>query len=89
MRSDGTNSLVPGGSLSPDRPAGRNLRESCPCGRSIPVGFVRGGEVDEGETVGRVRRQAHGLAAWITTQTASITVELAVPTLHPISGVSA
>lgn len=50
---------------------------------------VECGEVGEGETVVRVRRQAHGLATWITTRTASITITLSVPILHAVRGVSA
>ncbi|GAA4848956.1 50S ribosomal protein L22 [Pseudonocardia benzenivorans] len=46
---------------------------------------VESGEVGEGETVVRVRRQAHGLATWITTRTTSITVVLSVPILHSVS----
>jgi ribosomal protein L22 len=45
---------------------------------------VVAGRVGEGETVTRVRRLAHGQADWITTQTTSIEVELALdggPTL--------
>ncbi|MGE0299025.1 uL22m family ribosomal protein [Pseudonocardia sp.] len=33
-------------------------------------------EVEEGEPVVRVRRQAHGKADWITTRTTALTVEL-------------
>lgn len=33
-------------------------------------------DVDEGEPVVRVRRQAHGKADWITTRTTAVTVEL-------------
>lgn len=51
--------------------------------------IVERGEVGDGERVVRVRRQAHGLATWITTETTSIAIELSVPTLQSISGVSA
>jgi ribosomal protein L22 len=37
---------------------------------------VSAGEVGRGETVIRVRRQAHGMADWITTETTDIRVEL-------------
>jgi hypothetical protein len=43
---------------------------------------VLGGEVGEGEPVTRVRRKAHGLATWITTETTRIRVELQVPALR-------
>lgn len=51
--------------------------------------IVEGGTVGKGETFVRVRRQAHGLATWITTETTSITIDLSVPTLQSVSGVSA
>jgi large subunit ribosomal protein L22 len=42
-----------------------------------PEGLVVAGtEVGEGETVVRVRRLAHGMADWITTETTDIRVEL-------------
>ena len=44
--------------------------------------MVQGGEVGEGEPVIRVRRQAHGLATWITTETTRISVELRVAALR-------
>lgn len=54
--------------------------------RALHVGSARcvvsGGSVSEGEPVTRVRRQAHGLAAWITTETTRIRVELTVPVLR-------
>jgi large subunit ribosomal protein L22 len=37
---------------------------------------VAASEVADGETVVRVRRQAHGVAGWITTETTDIRVEL-------------
>jgi large subunit ribosomal protein L22 len=37
-------------------------------------------EVGEGESLVRMRRLAHGMADWITTETADIRVELAVAT---------
>jgi ribosomal protein L22 len=37
---------------------------------------VSGGEVGDGEQVVRVRRLAHGMADWITTETTDIRVEL-------------
>jgi ribosomal protein L22 len=52
-----------------------------------PEAFVvAGGEVAEGEPVIRVRRQAHGLATWITTRTTRITVQLTAPSA-PTEGV--
>ncbi len=39
---------------------------------------ITGSTVADGETVVRVRRQAHGVAGWITTQTTDIKVELRV-----------
>jgi ribosomal protein L22 len=47
---------------------------------------VAGGEVGDGEPVTRVRRQAHGLATWITTETTRIRVELQVPALRLVHG---
>ncbi|NMH97002.1 uL22 family ribosomal protein [Pseudonocardia acidicola] len=47
---------------------------------------VYGGEIADGEPVTRVRRQAHGLASWITTQTTRIRVELRVPVLRLVTG---
>jgi len=44
--------------------------------------MVQGGEVGAGEPVIRVRRQAHGLATWITTETTRISVELRVAALR-------
>jgi large subunit ribosomal protein L22 len=50
-----------------------------------PEAYVlRSGDVGEGEPVTRVRRQAHGLAAWITTKTTRITVELAAPEVEEV-----
>ncbi len=43
---------------------------------------ITGSEVGEGETVVRVRRLAHGMADWITTETTDIRVELS-----PVEGV--
>jgi ribosomal protein L22 len=37
---------------------------------------IIGSQVGDGETVVRVRRMAHGMADWITTETTDITVEL-------------
>lgn len=37
---------------------------------------IAASEVGDGETVVRVRRQAHGVAGWITTETTDIRVEL-------------
>ncbi|MBP2365149.1 uL22 family ribosomal protein [Pseudonocardia parietis] len=48
--------------------------------------IVLGGEVGDGEPMTRVRRQAHGLATWITTETTRIRVELQVPTLRVLRG---
>lgn len=39
---------------------------------------ISASEVGDGETVVRVRRQAHGVAGWITTETTDIRVELSV-----------
>jgi len=39
---------------------------------------ISASEVGDGETVVRVRRQAHGMAGWITTETTDIRVELRV-----------
>ncbi|MHA6780651.1 uL22 family ribosomal protein [Pseudonocardia saturnea] len=39
---------------------------------------LQGGEIGDGEPVVRVRRKAHGLATWITTETTRIRVELRV-----------
>lgn len=39
---------------------------------------IVGSEVGDGETVTRVRRLAHGMADWITTETTDIRVELRV-----------
>lgn len=50
------------------------------------VCVVLGGEVGDGEPVTRVRRQAHGLATWITTETTRIRVELQIPTLRMLRG---
>jgi ribosomal protein L22 len=36
------------------------------------------GEVGDGETIVRVRRQAHGTAGWITTETTDIRIKLRV-----------
>lgn len=47
---------------------------------------VAGGEVGDGEPVTRVRRQAHGLATWITTETTRIRVVLQVPALRLVHG---
>jgi large subunit ribosomal protein L22 len=47
---------------------------------------VLGGDVGDGEPVTRVRRQAHGLATWITTDTTRIRVELQVPSLRLLQG---
>jgi ribosomal protein L22 len=48
--------------------------------RTLGIGpdllVVTGSEVGQGETVVRVRRLAHGMADWITTQTTDIRVEL-------------
>jgi ribosomal protein L22 len=41
--------------------------------------LVAGGDVGDGEPVTRVRRQAHGLATWITTETTRIRVNVQVP----------
>ncbi|WP_214368831.1 uL22 family ribosomal protein [Pseudonocardia sp. H11422] len=58
--------------------------------RDLGVGagtcVVHAGEVGPGEPVTRVRRQVHGLATWITTQTTRIWVELRVPVLHLVTG---
>ncbi|GAA2570499.1 uL22 family ribosomal protein [Pseudonocardia hydrocarbonoxydans] len=53
-------------------------------GLGVPAGtcIVLGGEVGDGEPVIRVRRQAHGLATWITTETTRIRIELQVPGLR-------
>jgi ribosomal protein L22 len=37
---------------------------------------ISGSEVSDGETVVRIRRMAHGIADWITTQTTDIRIEL-------------
>jgi ribosomal protein L22 len=37
---------------------------------------ITGSSVGTGETVVRVRRQAHGMAGWITTETTDIRIEL-------------
>jgi ribosomal protein L22 len=37
---------------------------------------ISGSEVGDGETVVRIRRMAHGMADWITTETTDIRVEL-------------
>jgi large subunit ribosomal protein L22 len=51
-------------------------------GATLGVGpdamVVSASEVGDGETVVRVRRQAHGVAGWITTETTDIRVELSV-----------
>jgi ribosomal protein L22 len=47
---------------------------------------VQDGEVGDGEPVIRVRRQAHGLATWITTETTRIRIELRVPALRLVQG---
>lgn len=50
--------------------------------RTLGVGpdalVIGAGEVGDGETIVRVRRQAHGTAGWITTETTDIRVELRV-----------
>lgn len=46
--------------------------------------FVVNGIVRDGLDVVRLRRQAHGIAGWITTKTADITVEVGV--CAPVSG---
>jgi large subunit ribosomal protein L22 len=52
-------------------------------GRTFPLPpeayVLAAAEVGEGEPMTRVRRQAHGLATWITTTTTRIRVELAAP----------
>ncbi|MFC4943556.1 uL22 family ribosomal protein [Pseudonocardia sp. GCM10023141] len=55
-------------------------------GAPAGVCVVVGGEVGDGEPVTRVRRQAHGLATWITTETTRIRVELQVPALRVVQG---
>jgi ribosomal protein L22 len=44
---------------------------------------VRDGSVREGADVIRLRRQAHGIAGWITTKTTDITVEVSVAASPP------
>jgi large subunit ribosomal protein L22 len=51
------------------------IRYGTPADRLV----LRGAEVRAGEPVVRVRRAAHGLAGWITTDTTSITVHVGPP----------